>query len=112
MAHTVLRPWVIDARANEIGVAGVFLRGSEAREFETNADKSIVVGAKGMGKSLLLQKKYLHLMSTIEDKANHVFLPGGGEKVELMSRVAFSFSHQSLRERAHMLDSVDWWELV
>lgn len=112
MPHIVLRPWVIDARDNETGVAGVFVRGSEAQEFETDPGKNIVVGAKGMGKSLLLQKKYLHLVSTIQDKTNHVFLPGGGDKIELMSRVAFSFSHRSLRERAHILDSSDWWELV
>lgn len=112
MPHIFLRPWVIDARDNETGIAGVFLRGAEEREFETEMEKNIVVGAKGMGKSLLLQKKYLHLMSTIEDKTNHVFLPGRGDKIELMSRVAFSFSHRSLRERAHLLDSADWWELV
>lgn len=112
MAHIVLRPWVIDARDNETGIAGVFLRDSEAKEFETNEGKNIVVGAKGMGKSLLLQKKYLYLVSTIPDKTNHVFLPGGGDKIEIMARVGFSFSHQSIRERAHMLDSSDWWELV
>ena len=112
MPHIVPRPWVIDARNNEAGIAGVFLRGSEALKFETDEDKNFVVGAKGMGKSLLLQKKYLYLVSTITDKTNHVFLPGGGDKIELMSRVAFSFSNRSMRDRAHMLDSPDWWELV
>ncbi|WP_321899956.1 hypothetical protein [Paraburkholderia heleia] len=113
MPNDPLAAWKIDARDRESGGVGVYIRDSQAVAFVEDTHKRIIVGAKGMGKSLLLQKKYLYLSDALKDRSGHLFLPlQSSERVELMNRLAFSFTHESLRDQSQLVSSQDWWELV
>lgn len=105
--------WKIDARDRVSGGAGVFVPDDRASEFISDSHKRIIVGAKGMGKSLLLQRKYLHLTSTLVDKTSHLFLPRNStERVELMDRMAFYTEHDTKRDLVQTHLSQDWWQLI